>query len=197
MIVILDRQHAGKRSSPNDVGATFDLDGDGVRGEAGEREIDLTAGYIAAAAVSLRTTGHTVHLIDSGDYDERHLAAIKIAKAAPALRCAYIACHVNAGGGKYGLIEYDVRSIKGAQLADELAFALGMLEVGRGRTKGLGAADRGWVCIGGIYAGPSNLSGVIYEPFFCDYVGHRPLMSPAGLVRVGHALADGCTGWGA
>ena len=196
MIAILDIQHAGKRSSPRDVGATFDLDGDGVRGGLGEREIDVSASYVARARDVLPASGHVAYVLTTGDYGERHAAAIAIAKANPGVRCAYVACHANAGGGSYGLVEYDERSGLGAALAHALADALSALPgVGRGRTRGLGAADRGWACIDGIYAGPENLCGVIFEPFFVDFAGHRPLMSPSGLARVGAVLADGCLSW--
>lgn len=188
MIAILDRQHLGKPSKPGDHGA--------VHGAL--RETDLTDAYIAAAADALRRHGHTVEVLVEGEYGTRHHRAREIARGAPKTRCAYVACHVNAGGGTYGLVEYDARSTRGAQLADELAHGLRALPgVTTSRTKGLGAGERGWVCIDGIYAGPANLAGVIFEPGFIDAGGHAGLWTAEGLTRIGTALALACEGWAA
>jgi hypothetical protein len=216
--MIFDIQHAGRASKPTDMGAAFDLDGDGVRGEAGEREVDLVEGYVAAAVERCRELGIASTVLRSGEYGARHLEAIGIAKATSG-RVAYAACHVNAGGGSYGLLRPDHRSGGGLALAKSIAGGLAALPevsaLSRVRLDPLypngGAAmragrdtstealvawwTRGWGTIDGIYAGPANLAGVLVEPFFIDSPAHRALATPAGLVRVGRAIVDGARGW--
>lgn len=180
--VILDRQHLGKPSNPGDHGATY----------GALRETDLTEAYIASAVASLEAAGIGSTVLVEGEYADRQRQAIGIAKA-EAGRVLYVACHVNAGGGDYGLVEYDARSIGGAQAADALAALLPTLPgVSRGRTKGLASNERGFICLGGVYAGPANLCGVIFEPGFIDATAHAGLWTPDGLARVGSALAAGC-----
>lgn len=196
-VVILDRQHAGKRASPNDAGAAFDFDGDGVKGEQGEREIDLTLLYGEFLATELAAVGVEVVRYGwpgfTGDYHERHAAAVKLAKGRPGDRFLYCALHVNAGGGLYALVEYDERSTKGKAAAEKVAAALDakLPEVSAGKVNGLKATERGFACIDGIYAGPSNLSAILLEPGFIDAAAHRPLWTPDGLHRLAAALCDG------
>lgn len=214
MILILDIQHTGRASKPGDMGAAYDLDGDGVTGENGEREVDLVRGYAAAAVRHALALGWTVHTLESGEYSERHRRAAELATG-PA---AYLACHVNAGRGSYGLVRPDYLSSGGGRLAEAIARELGGLgEITRARVEPLYPSataakaagrdastpdraawwTRGWSCIDGIYQGPAGLSGVLVEPFFIDSSGHKPLTAPEGLDRVGRALVDGVRRWGA
>ena len=194
MIVILDRQHAGKPGK-NDRGASVKLDGRTVY------EVDLTAAYIEAATALLMAEGHTVHVLEDGWYSARHERACEIARENPDQRCAYVACHINAGGGSYGLVLHDARSRGGHALAEAVADALGTDNAALDRTL-VRAADpygswaRAMTTIKGIYSGPGNLSGVCYEPFFIDNERNQALMSDVGLRAVGHALAVGCMQWG-
>jgi hypothetical protein len=215
MLLILDVQHTGRASRPGDMGAAYDLDSDGVAGEQGEREVDLVRGYVAAAQERATELGWTVHVLDTGEYSERHQRAAELARGST--KAAYFACHVNAGKGSYALVRPDYRSTGGAILGGAVASALSMLrpEITRARVEPLypdayaaltrgravdtaaGAAwwTRGWSCIAGIYAGPATLSGVLVEPGFIDWSGHRALWTPEGLVRVGRALVDGVRRW--
>jgi len=122
VIVILDRQHYGKPGK-NDLGAGADLDGDG-KVQDDEREANLTLVYIEAAKQMLEADGHTVHILDSGWYSSRHEQAAGIALANPDDKCAYIACHLNAGGGDYSVALYDHRSTGGHKLALSIAAAM-------------------------------------------------------------------------
>lgn len=184
MRVILDRGHGKKAAAaPFDPGVT--------RGAL--REVDLAAAYIEQARAKLAAAGHTVDLLDSGTYDERHAAAIALAARSPDPIALYVQCHVNAGGGKYGLVEYDARSATGRKAALCLADALDELpEVPTARVLALHPDDRGWVCIDDVYASPT-LCGVLYEPLFIDAAAHAALRTPDGLGRVGDALAEGVT----
>jgi len=198
-IVILDRQHAGKRATRTDHGASYDLDGDGVTGEQGEREADLTLDYgdelarlLCAAGIDVLRYGWPGYV---GDYHERHAAAVRLARARPNDKCLYLALHINAGGGRYALTMYDARSVGGARAAGLIATALdaGLPEVTLGKVIGMVPTTRGWSCIDGIYAGPANLCGVLVEPGFVDAPAHRALWTQDGLGRIAGALFAGVT----
>lgn len=216
--LILDIQHTGRASKPGDLGAAYDLDSDGHPGEPGEQEVDLVRGYVSAAFDYARTCKIPVHEFREGEYGERHEWAIDIARKNPGVRWAYLACHTNAGGGSYALVRPDHRSAAGARLAARVIVAIEALpEIRGGRvdplyptkdaafrdSRSVNAPDRiawwtrGWSCIDGIYQGPSNLAGVLVEPFFGDSAAHKPLTTPEGLARVGRALVDGVIAWGA
>ena len=122
MVLILDRQHYGKPGQ-NDLGAGADLDGDNVVA-IDEREANLTLIYIEAAKELAESEGHTVYVIDSGWYSSRHERAIEIARAHPDDMCAYIACHLNAGGGDYSVCLYDHRSGGGRKLSTSVSALL-------------------------------------------------------------------------
>jgi hypothetical protein len=215
--VVLDIQHAGNPARPTDMGASYDLDGDGVRGENGEREVDMVRGYVPAATDYLRALGHRVTILESGTYAARHATAIRIARADPAVPVLYAACHTNAGGGAYGLLRPDYRSRRGLSAAGAIGFALAehLPELSTVRIEPLypNAATaaavgkdvstaqkvawwtRGWSCIDGIYSGPANLCGLLVEPAFLDSAAHRGLWTPDGLTRIGEAIASGIHAW--
>lgn len=194
MIVVLDRQHVGKPGR-DDRGAVGEVDGDTVH------EVDLTAAYIEAATALLTAEGHDVVHLDSGWYQERHRKAAEIARHNPDEAVAYVACHINAGGGSYGLVIHDERSRGGHALAEAVADALGSACEPYLDRSLVRAAERGgtWAramsTIAGIYDGPANLCGVCFEPLFIDCARHEALMRPEGLVLVGQALATGCMTW--
>ena len=179
-LVILDRQHVGKPGK-DDRGAS---NGDLI-------ETDLTAAYIAAARDALERSGVDVLVLEWGWYSARHEYAREAAKAVTG-KCVYAACHVNAGGGSYGLVCYDARSKNGRALSDTVSGELGQL-VEKSRSEA--ASPESWTnaynTIKGIYEGPGNLSGICYEPGFIDSADHRGLWYADGLVRVGEALAAG------
>ena len=77
MIIIFDRQHHGKPGR-SDVGATFDLDRDGVV-ETQEMEANITPYYYLPAKKLLEDLGHSVVVFDYGWYKDRHAKANAIA----------------------------------------------------------------------------------------------------------------------
>jgi hypothetical protein len=197
--LIIDIQHAGRASRPNDLGASADLDGDG-RVEVHEHEARLTPIYGMFARTKAEAGGVQVLWLEGGEYGWRHKAAIEVAKSQPDRRWLYVACHLNAGKGDYGLVIADARSKAGQSAARHIADALDTLPELRRVVVGTTAAEgsawpRAWSTIDGIFAGPSNLSGICFEPCFIDRQEHRPLLTAEGLERIGAALVDGALAW--
>ena len=178
LIVVLDIGHGVKPGRPYDPGATNGL----------LREVDLARAYADHAAIILSAAGLTVHRVDSGPYSDRHRRVCNVVMTSPGL---YVQCHVNAGGGRYGLVEYDSRSSAGLRAAAVLAHALTALpEASAGKTVGLSSGERGFTCISGIWPAP-KMCGLIYEPGFIDTPQHAALWTAEGLQRVGRVLAAG------
>ena len=196
-LLILDRQHAGKRHHPTDMGAQADIDQDG-QVEAWEREADLTPVYGVACADLVRARGVECQIIDPAgagrraDYSERHAQAREIAshRRGP---IAYAAMHLNAGGGSYGLVGYDPRSQSGRQLAEAIGAGLESIPVLSGVH--VVALERQWSrgigTIRGIYSGPTNICGVLLEPLFLDCPEHQAYIVDGGLAAVGQAIGRG------
>lgn len=182
MLVVLDRGHGNKGDGRIDPGVV----------SGGLREIDLAQVYMDRAKAELESRGHLVLVCPEGSYTGRHRWAIAEAAKRPKTDAIYVQCHVNAGGGKYGVVEHDYRSKTwGRQAAAALADALDELpEVPDVRVWDLDPSERGWVCIDDVYASPT-MCAVLYEPFFIDGTIHQPLTTPHGLWRVGNALAEG------
>lgn len=216
-LVVFDRQHAG-RPKPS-LGAGVDLDGDG-QVELHEREANLTPFYIAAATAELEAQGYDVALIDPAnqgevaDYPERWTQANELASGYDG-PVAYLACHLNAGGGDYACALYDQRSGGGKSLAGAVMVAMRQAEL-PGVKRALPRScyddrhskvagrwvnangDPAWLyrafnTIKGIYSGPANVSGICLEPLFVDT--HQHLLDEDGLAQVGRAVADGLAAW--
>ena len=178
--VVFDWQHHGKPGK-DDHGASFeDL-----------RETDLSRAYIEAARDALEVAGVPTIMLGYGWYSARHAYVREAAKAVTG-KCVYVACHVNAGGGSYGLVCYDKRSGAGQRLSSAVSSELGKL-VGKSRSEAASASLWGnaYNTIKGVYEGPANLSGICFEPGFIDSADNRHLWYADGLVRVGEALAAG------
>lgn len=199
MIAILDRQHFGKPGRRRDLGAGYDLDGDGLVGDH-EREASLTPYYIEAARKHVEAAGHGVIVEDRGWYSKRHIRANIFAAEARG-PVAYVACHINAGGGDYAAIIHDARSQNGKRLADLVAESLNDLHLaGVSRVIVRGATpdndwSRGLNTIKGIWSGPANICGICFEPLFIDCHAHRQWLNPVGLDSIGAALGSGLIEW--
>jgi len=198
MPLILDRQHQGKGGRRrNDTGCARDLDGDGTISRD-EEEAYLTEGYIQAATLAMCEPGRYCPspVLTLGSYAERHRIAVELATGAPLLPFAYVACHVNAGGGDFGLVLHDHRSKAGKRLALAIAAELTAAcpELREVQVRACSPDDwtaNAYSTIKGIYQGPSNIAGVCFEPGFIDCARHAPLWTPEGLARIGGALGDG------
>lgn len=179
-IVILDTGHGQKPDRAFDPGVT----------KGALREVDLAGAYLDHAAEVLRARGWNVHRMSTGAYSARHAEAVRLVGSD---RAIYVQGHVNAGGGRYALVEHDSRSTAGAKAAAMLAHALTSLHgVSVGKVAGLADGERGFTCIRGIWTAP-RMCGLIYEPGFLDNAEHDRMWTPAGLMEVGVALADGLT----
>lgn len=195
-LAIFDVQHAGRASRPGDMGAAYDLDGDGVTGEQGEREVDLVRAYVEAAQAALERCGVEVRVLSSGEYGQRHLEAGNLARVF-AGRAVYLACHLNAGRGRYALVRPDYRSQRGRLFASTMARHLRAVpELDDCRIWPLTSTDRGWACIDGIWSAPANLCGLLLEPYFLDGPTHRRLTTLQGTREVGAAVAAAVEEWG-
>lgn len=185
--VVVDVQHL-YREKP-DRGSVFTLANGLTTTEAGAALI-----YGAAITAHLLELGAQVMTNDAsrgilvGPYSRRN------AVAAGWGANAYLACHVNAGGGSYAAVEYMSTTV-GAALASSLANKIREcfpLDLTGGRTVPLSSSSRGAVC---IERNASSCAAVICEPFFGDNPRHQHLLSAPRLVTLGEAIAEGVVGW--
>lgn len=199
-MLILDIQHVGKPRNPNDRGAHVDIDGNGLK-DAWEAEAALTPIYALAAAAEADAQGHVGIIINSGHYWQRHDAANALATHHKG-KVLYVACHLNAGGGDYGLVLHDSRSKAGAAASQCVVDAcrpawdrLGVRTLAPQQTSaGHPQWPRAFQTIDGIYKGPRNITAICFEPLFVDT--HRTLLqTPDALQDIGRHLARGYIQW--
>jgi hypothetical protein len=106
--------------------------------ERDEHEARLTPLYAMACRALAARDKVPVMLIDSGEYSARHKVAAFYAQNAPFTRWLYVACHLNAGGGNYGLVIHDSRSQAGRLAAESIRAELRSLP---GLTRALSGAS--------------------------------------------------------
>jgi len=186
MRVGLDIQHRNKPINPGDRGSHADLNADGVI-ERAEFEDQVVADYMAITRSLLEARGIGVLDGFSGTYAQRNAAA-------GAMGCSlYLAGHVNAGGGDYGMVAHDYRAPRGGAartLASLLSrewrrrLGLGRVRVEEATPYGAPHQQRLFACIG--RAAPPAL---VLEPLFID--GHAAMLTPARRVGTLTAIADG------
>ncbi len=191
-VVYLDRQHSGKPGRPNDRGAAVDLDGDG-KIQRDEQEAALTARYLLACELALLEMGHTVIPISDGTYNERHRRVNRYAGTFKAGRPQlYLAAHLNAGGGDYGMIGTDYRSRSGSELASRIARQLRQVAPELNGVKCVEARPDNWTRnMFATISGVTQPIGVCLEPCFLDQPSHADLLTAAGLSTIGRAIAAG------
>lgn len=193
-LIFLDRQHSGKPHQLGDRGAwgaAADFDHDG-RPDVNEGEAFLTGPYLWHTEVKSIELGHAVLPVTDGWYSARHARVNGYAASSGARFQAYIAAHVNAGGGRDGRVYFDDRSEMGELLARCICDRLRLLPELNG-AQALAASpsvhSAPFNTIAGIFAGKA--CGVCFEPAFIDQPAHAPLFTPEGLKRIGYALAFG------
>ena len=151
--VVLDVQHLGKPNKPADRGASY----------GGYQEADLVLKYATLAFQELTARGYETFLITSGTYAERHAWVNKHGID------LYLACHLNAGGGSYSLVEfyYDAgrRTREIAKImADNFKAILGTSD---GKVWEIAKDGRGAVCLKN-----TRPSAMLLEPLFIDNEKH-------------------------
>ncbi len=185
--VAVDVQHLYRPAKPADRGAEFVLN-------TGHKitEAEIATGYAQALASWLRERGAAVLTNNPatntlvGPYSRRNLEAVRSS-------CdVYLACHVNAGGGNYGALEF-MASSASRPLADAIGIALvaRVPEIPRVRQVQLSHGQRGAVCIERFTGGPA----LLLEPFFGDYAPAQGLVGPARLMAIGQAIGEGIAAW--
>ncbi len=151
--IVLDVQHIGQPQKPMDRGACYKE----------FREADLTLKYAALAFQQLTGLGYETFLVTSGTYQERHewinRHDIEL----------YLACHLNAGGGRYSLVEYCYNARQPTReiakiMADSFKSSLGTSE---GKVIEIPKGGRGEICIEN-----TRPSALILEPMFIDNDTH-------------------------
>ena len=151
--VAIDVQHMGKPHKPLDRGASYQ----------GYQEADLVLKYATLTFQELTRKGYEAFLITSGSYTERH---DWINKHGIDL---YLACHLNAGGGSYSLVEYcwnaGEKTKKLAHImADNFKNTLG---TSAAKVWEIAKGGRGESCIKN-----TRPSALLLEPVFLDVRSH-------------------------
>ncbi len=155
-VVILDVQHKGKVSSPSDLGAYYSGMSEAIKVE----EI-----FVKLKKV-LKGLGFEVVLLTKDvkrrmDYSQRHAYVNKNYRVG-----IYLAGHLNAGKGSYGLFGYGNKTFasKFAQVfKDFFDFDY--------KIKAISPGVRGYSCIAGV-----SSKAVLCEPFFIDNKAHRRIL---------------------
>jgi len=191
--VAVDVQHLF-RPTPRaqDRGARYVLAASGAH----VNEADLVLLYAQSLSTALERGGAQVltnrptTLTLVGTYGDRNLAAASWGAH------AYLACHMNAGGGSYARTEHMSMS-PGAELGVAIGWRLTRaFHVIRFKPAdhvvALHWADRGAVC---IRACPARVAAVIVEPCFGDNPAHQPLLLAPKLAQMGEAIAQGVADW--
>ena len=186
--VVVDVQHLYRPTKPLDRGAIFTL-ADGTR----TTEASAVLIYAAALKAWLEARGATVMTNDPargilvGPYSRRNRAA-----DAWDAHC-YLACHLNAGGGAYSLMEY-MTMTTGRVLAEAIGpkVMVAFPQITRAQTRALSGDDRGTVCIREV---PGRIATIICEPFFGDAPTHQPMLAAPELARLGGVIGEGVTDW--
>lgn len=188
--VAVDVQHLYRPHLPNDQGSVYRLtDGSTVtEGHAATMYAEAIAAHLRAAGAAVLTNPDL-----SGYYSARQRHASEWGAH------LYLACHVNAGGGAYALIEHmpveampglaaldtsDLARRIGLGLSDQVAGIIGWRQVE------LAPGARGRVCVAG-FTGPHAL----LEPFFGDNPQHQPLLAAPKLKLIGDVIGSAVVNW--
>lgn len=187
--VVLDVQHL-YREAPHfgDRGSCYTL-GNGTH----VWEAAAATMYAAAAAAWLRARSALVYTNDPtqgvlvGPYSRRHAAANALGIH------AYIACHVNAGGGNYAAAEYMTGS-PGQALGTRIGTAIThtFRDIPSAKCVPLVRGARGAVCVEGV---DRHIPAIVLEPFFGDNPRQQAIFEPQYLAALGVAVGVGIAAW--
>jgi N-acetylmuramoyl-L-alanine amidase len=186
--VVVDVQHLYRPAKPNDRGSVFTL-ANGTKTTEGTAAFTYATSLVAwleerGARVM---TNEPARGILVGPYSRRH-------RAADAWDAhAYLACHVNAGGGGYTLAEHMALTM-GRGLAEAIGpkIVTAFPAITRAQVRALSTTDRGAVCIREV---PGRIATIICEPFFGDNPAHQGMLATPELVRLGTVIGEGVAVW--
>lgn len=172
MKIVLDFQHINKPHKPKSRGAS----------NGPWSEVDLAILYMDQLRQILETDGHEVFFGLCGTYRER--ASFVNKRIRPDL---YLAGHVNAGKGRYGLLEIDSRAGTGTRtIAKCIKKSLKkFLPITQCQIKELSKGARGFICIKDIHC-----SAILLEPLFIDNKKHLSILIRSPIL-VARAISNG------
>lgn len=184
--IAVDVQHIHRPTHPLDRGAVFTLPN-------GTRMDEATAAtvYARGLAMWLTARGADVLITDRtagrlvGIYPERQREAMLWGAD------AYVACHVNAGNGAYGMVGA-INGNAGVSLAGFIVASLdgNVPELSRSQVHRLAYGDRGAVCLRQF-----TRAAVLLEPFFGDHEAHQALLTTPRLIALGETIGAGIARW--
>lgn len=182
LITFLNIGHTGRI-----VNGRFNTDRGATSLDKQLTEVDCVWRYVMKARSVLK--GDCI-IQSFGDYQSQYRFADSIAKANPHDQVVWVACHMNAGQGDYGLVLHDARSMAGRVIAADLGMTLKQV-IPTVRVEG-SSATNGWSrahkVIDGVYSLSNNLCGIVYEPMFID---GGLTVDTDRLDAIGNALAQG------
>lgn len=187
--VILDIQHLYRPAHPDDHGTRFTLgDGTHIYEAAAATAYAQAAGHYLSVRGARVLTNDPVSGYLTGPYSRRHKTVNRFVPH------AYLACHVNAGGGTYYLGGYTFGNGNGQRLSVAIGDAVSheLPAIYPPRTQGLVHGMRGAVCIAGV---SEPTAAVLLEPFFGDRASHSSILTPPKVVRLGEAIGRGIASW--
>jgi N-acetylmuramoyl-L-alanine amidase len=190
-VIYIDVQHIGKPNRTRDMGASI--------GDAPEQtEAYWTSLYAFYMEMHLRSLGYAVFRLSDGTYRSRHervnLYEDTIAGDGPSV---YIACHINAGGGRgsYGAMFYDYRSTNGSNLADAISETMQALPH-LATVKKIPADPSDWTRNAyHTIKGVNRPVSICAEPFFIDNELHQEYMTLDMIKLIGREMANGIHLW--
>jgi len=176
--IALDIGHIGKRSRPDDKGASHN----------GYVEADLVLDYVVAARKHLENAGHLVFLMAHDNYNKRHDFCTDMALD------LHMQCHLNSPDGRYSLImirddasddTIALTEIMSHKFKQWMGSTISKVDV-----KKLKGDDRGYACIA-----PDRPS-LLLEPLFLKNDNHlKFLIRDDGIILLGKAIAESVNEW--
>lgn len=157
--IVLDVQHMGKPHRPDDRGAVS---------ANSDYESDLALKYALCIRTRFMKEGFKTFLMTHGTYQERHVWANTYCDSKTSL---YLACHINAGGGSYPLIEHTETAMEQTRAIAKLIAKkfddLSQDYFSPAQIWKIAKKERGWGCIS-----DTNMSALLLEPLFIDNSYH-------------------------
>ena len=169
---------------------------------AGYVEGELSPMYAVHTYLALIERGHLVYLPSRAmGYQARAARAHEIARENPGEKVAFVQFHLNKSEGHdYSLTCWLQSRPNDRGLAAAISTELGYRPIERASCLPVYASstwlNRPYSCLAYHEKGAPNLAAVLVEACFLDNPAHQAqLLTVAGLVRLGLAVADGINSW--